>query len=179
MTEVLLRMGLSNALFAPALALLATGVGATVRRPQLAHLLWLLVLLKLVTPPLVTIPVVAIPQAPTTAAAVDAYARLGLPFAGRHAPAAIGDGGARVAAPVSSRPPRSSFGALTRKWLPLLWLTGCGLVCAASLFRAARFNRLLTRECRQASRESKPLFSRCSAHRPWRVKSIAAVYWKG
>jgi len=153
MTEVLLRMGLSNALVALVLALLATAAGATLKRPQLTHLLWLLVFVKLVTPPLVTIPVVAIPEAPTTAAAVDAYARLGLPFAGRRAPPAAGDAGARAAAPVSNRHVRSSFGALVRGWLPLFWLIGCGVVCAASLYRAGRFNRLLTRECRQASRE--------------------------
>ena len=153
MTEVLLRMGLSNALFALALALLATAVGVTVKRPQLTHLLWLLVFVKLVTPPLLTIPVVAIPEAPKTAAAVDAYARLGLPFAGQDANAAAGSEWAHTAAPVHRHRARSSLGTLTQAWLPPIWLIGCAAVCAASLFRAVRFNRLLTRECRQASRE--------------------------
>ena len=56
MMDLLLQMGLSNACFALVLALVAMTVGARARRPHLAHLLWLLVFVKLVTPPLVTIP---------------------------------------------------------------------------------------------------------------------------
>ncbi len=61
MTDSLLQMGLSNACFSLALAIVAMVVGATTRRPHLAHVLWLLVFVKLVTPPVVTIPVVTIP----------------------------------------------------------------------------------------------------------------------
>ncbi|HEV3121781.1 MAG TPA: M56 family metallopeptidase, partial [Isosphaeraceae bacterium] len=53
----LLEIGLANALAATALALAAAAVGWHRRRPALAHSLWLLVLLKLVTPPLVSFPV--------------------------------------------------------------------------------------------------------------------------
>src|SRR5438270_2402974 len=42
---------------AAALALLAAVVGRVWKKPALRHGLWLLVLLKLVTPPLVTLPV--------------------------------------------------------------------------------------------------------------------------
>jgi beta-lactamase regulating signal transducer with metallopeptidase domain len=55
--DPLLRLGLINAVLA---AVLAFGVAAIVRvgrRPALAHGLWLLVLLKLVTPPLVDVPI--------------------------------------------------------------------------------------------------------------------------
>jgi beta-lactamase regulating signal transducer with metallopeptidase domain len=55
--DTLLQVGLSNAVAAAALALLAVLVGAVCRRPALAHGLWLLVLLKLLTPPLVRVPV--------------------------------------------------------------------------------------------------------------------------
>ncbi len=55
--ERLLLFGLSNAVLATMLALLAVTVAAIGRRPALAHGLWLLVLLKLVTPPLVPISV--------------------------------------------------------------------------------------------------------------------------
>ena len=41
----------SNMAFAGALALVAFGVQRIGRSPQLAHALWLLVLIKLVTPP--------------------------------------------------------------------------------------------------------------------------------
>src|SRR5262249_259937 len=49
---MLLDISLGNALAAAVLALLAAGVGRLCRRPALMHGLWLLVLLKLVTPPL-------------------------------------------------------------------------------------------------------------------------------
>jgi beta-lactamase regulating signal transducer with metallopeptidase domain len=50
--QTLLEVLLSNALVATLLALLAAGVSALCRRPALTHRLWLLVLLKLVTPAL-------------------------------------------------------------------------------------------------------------------------------
>lgn len=51
-----------NAVSATLLATVAWIVGRSARRPQLAHLLWLLVLLKLITPPLfqVAVPVPAV-----------------------------------------------------------------------------------------------------------------------
>src|SRR5947209_1756006 len=54
--NTLLEIGLSNAVVAALLALPVAGLAAVCRRPALAHSLWLLVLLKLVTPPLVLIP---------------------------------------------------------------------------------------------------------------------------
>src|SRR5262249_31705060 len=50
--DELLRTSVSNAVAATVLALLAAIVGRVVRRPALTHALWLLVLVKLVTPPL-------------------------------------------------------------------------------------------------------------------------------
>src|SRR4051812_38404526 len=55
--DTLLHAGLSNALMAAVLALPAAAVARLGRRPALAHALWLLVLLKLLTPPLIPIPV--------------------------------------------------------------------------------------------------------------------------
>ena len=54
--ERLVEVGLSNALMAGALAVFAAMVGLICRRPALVHALWLLVLIKLVTPPLVPLP---------------------------------------------------------------------------------------------------------------------------
>lgn len=53
----LLEIGLTNAALATLVAVFATLAGRLVRRPALAHALWLLVLLKLVTPPFVLVPV--------------------------------------------------------------------------------------------------------------------------
>ena len=51
-----LLLGLSNAVLATGLAIVAAVVTRFVRRPEVAALLWLLVLIKLVSPPLVSIP---------------------------------------------------------------------------------------------------------------------------
>jgi hypothetical protein len=55
--DELLQIGLSNAVVAAVLAVPAVLVSRCCRRPALAHALWLLVLLKLVTPPLFRLPV--------------------------------------------------------------------------------------------------------------------------
>jgi beta-lactamase regulating signal transducer with metallopeptidase domain len=55
--DSLLEIGLSNAVAATVLALVAVAVGLACRRPALGHALWLLVLLKLLTPPLVRVPI--------------------------------------------------------------------------------------------------------------------------
>jgi beta-lactamase regulating signal transducer with metallopeptidase domain len=65
--DTLLRVGLSNAVAAGALAVVAAAVGHFCRRPAVSHALWLLVLLKLVTPPLIDHP---IPWAPEPASPV-------------------------------------------------------------------------------------------------------------
>ena len=54
--QSLLQLSLSNIVMALMLALVAGLVGRCCRRPALTHALWLLVLLKLVTPPLVWLP---------------------------------------------------------------------------------------------------------------------------
>lgn len=53
MIDLLLTVGLSNACLVLLLAIAAMLVGTRFERPHLAHLLWLLVFVKLVTPPLV------------------------------------------------------------------------------------------------------------------------------
>ena len=54
--DSLLTVLLSNAVAAVVLALVALAAGRVLRRPALTHGLWLLVLLKLLTPPLVRVP---------------------------------------------------------------------------------------------------------------------------
>jgi beta-lactamase regulating signal transducer with metallopeptidase domain len=50
--DFLLELAWKNVAIAGALALIAASVGRFVRRPALTHVLWLLVLVKLITPPL-------------------------------------------------------------------------------------------------------------------------------
>jgi beta-lactamase regulating signal transducer with metallopeptidase domain len=54
--DTLLHVGLGNAVLAGVLAIVVGLLLRILRRPALAHALWLLVLLKLVTPPLVSLP---------------------------------------------------------------------------------------------------------------------------
>ena len=53
----ILHVALANLAVAAVLAVLATVAGRCWRRPALCHSLWLLVLLKLLTPPLLPLPV--------------------------------------------------------------------------------------------------------------------------
>ncbi len=52
----LIETGLSNAVMATVLALLVAAIAQVCRRPAFVHSLWLLVLLKLVTPPFFAVP---------------------------------------------------------------------------------------------------------------------------
>ena len=55
--DTLLAFLLSNALVATVLALFVAAIGKVWRHPGLLHMLWLVVLFKLVTPPFVTVPI--------------------------------------------------------------------------------------------------------------------------
>jgi beta-lactamase regulating signal transducer with metallopeptidase domain len=55
--DTLLEIGLSNALMAAVLALGVAVVGHFWRRPAVIHCLWMLVLVKLITPPMIYVPV--------------------------------------------------------------------------------------------------------------------------
>ena len=58
----ILEAVLSNVVIATLLAAIAMAVGRCFRRPTVAYALWLLVLLKLVTPPVLSIPVPFFPE---------------------------------------------------------------------------------------------------------------------
>src|SRR5437879_1834094 len=60
----MLQVGAANAACAALLALAALAAGRWSRRPALTHGLWLLVLLKLVTPPLFPLPLAWLPAEP-------------------------------------------------------------------------------------------------------------------
>jgi beta-lactamase regulating signal transducer with metallopeptidase domain len=144
--ETLLLVGVSNAVVAGALAVVAGAAGRLCRRPALAHSLWLLVLLKLVTPPLVhlSLPVVGAPPAETPAEenisvvgpddAVADQAPSGEMLAT--------DPGQELTAPATER--RGGVSALPWASLALAaWVTGTVLWLALAAWRAVRFHRLL------------------------------------
>ncbi len=148
MTDFFLRIGLSNACFSLAMAVVAMVVGAKTKRPHLTHLLWLLVFVKLVTPPVVTIPVVTIPGQPQTAFAFTKHSRQRLPLNDNRE----FDVDEQPDASRSARIPSVMLNQ-GRTWLPPIWLLGSALVFAWSLLQVYRFGRLLEMETEAAPRE--------------------------
>src|SRR5215831_409166 len=61
--DTLVHIGLLNAVLATGLAILAAAARVLRRRPAFVHALWLLVLLKLLTPPFLVIPISWLPRA--------------------------------------------------------------------------------------------------------------------
>lgn len=155
----LLDLGLTNAVLATLLALLAAAATVVCRRPALVHGLWLLVLLKLITPPLFYVP---IPDSwaaqPVTETATEATP----PVAEEDPPAIVADGPmpsedlAPIAVPEIEQPAvdvPSSIGPAEAApvWASIswravaagLWLAGSGLWFLVVGLRIWRFHRLL------------------------------------
>jgi len=144
MIDYFFQMGLSNACLSLALGIVAMIVGAKARRPQLAHLLWLLVFIKLLTPPIVTVPIVTIPAQGETALAINGISQPG---------------------PMLSNNPQlnievsqwSKLGSAAwnhaRIWLSPIWLLGSVVVFAFSTVRICRFSRLLAAKSEVARQE--------------------------
>ncbi|MHC5080156.1 MAG: M56 family metallopeptidase [Planctomycetota bacterium] len=141
MTETLLQIGLSNLCVSLAIALVAWTVQRTAKRPLLAHLLWALVLVKLVTPPLWTVPVVPVPG--TSSTPVETTAPLHEPGPGT---ALVQTGDVEIfreteePAPVGATVPWPIKHG--KNGMALLWLLGSMSVLVWSLVRVFRFNRL-------------------------------------
>jgi beta-lactamase regulating signal transducer with metallopeptidase domain len=118
-TTIALELAVSNLVLSTALAVLAHAVDRRDRYPAVAHVLWLLVLVKVLTPPILTLPLLpgAIPESATQGAAVDPGARA-----------------------------TDLLPGLTDQALPALllaWAAGSALVLVISLLRIRRFDRLL------------------------------------
>src|SRR5437763_10155045 len=77
--SMLMQVGLANAAVAGALALAALAAGRSCRRPALVHCLWLLVLIKLVTPPLFRPQLTLLPAAAREEGALAVGAAKALP----------------------------------------------------------------------------------------------------
>ncbi len=125
-----------NALVASGLAVLALLAARWRARPALTHALWLLVLVKLATPPLVPVPVevAAWPTAPATATVTPAEGGAlsvieRMPFVPNSPPAEVrGERPAHptaAAVPAPTGPPPSSAPA-TPWWVWVTWLWGIG-----------------------------------------------------
>ena len=160
MIDLLVQAGLSNAGFALALAIVAKVVGAKSKRPHLAHLLWLIVFIKLVTPPVVTIPVVAFSVQSEAAGTLDDQTHLRPSITDAHdvdidtRPDGLPPEPVVVAAtPFSLRPRIGTVWNHGRPWLVSVWLLGSVVVFTWSLLRVFRFNRLLVANTESAPQE--------------------------
>jgi bla regulator protein blaR1 len=149
---------LANALVAFGLALLAALVARWGRRPALAHVLWIIVLLKLVTPPLFSL------QWPLSRAAVDESAAAPTVPVAAEDPLPEGpvdaaslrllidkltalraERDARLASAGAAQPLAAWTDAMT--WVTLcgwVWLGGSIAWCGLCTWRVARFQRLLS-----------------------------------
>jgi bla regulator protein blaR1 len=147
--DLFLRIGLGNAVAATLLAVVAAAVARLARRPALAHGLWLLVLLKLLTPPLWQVPVpwpegdgplpAAAEPPPTlpadTTAATATPAASDEPFALPERPA--------PATPLPSRPAPRAAAGLGKVAVCTVWLGGALAWWAVAAVRVRGFRRLL------------------------------------
>ncbi len=132
MVDALLHMALSNTCFALVIGGVAVLVGAQGKRPQFAYALWLLVLVKLVTPPALTLPIGWSPVQPT-------MAMMTVPQT-----------------PVNTQPNTDSglqgtsllirlqsTANQAKPWLASIWLVGSMVALTWSLVRVRQFNRRL------------------------------------
>jgi beta-lactamase regulating signal transducer with metallopeptidase domain len=148
--RTLIETALSNALVACLLALLAFAVSRW-RRPALAHGLWLLVLLKLLTPPLIPIYLPGLDAEPAKA---DVPTSTAVVESNPVQPAATEELGLMLEAlvlppPAANEPaqeetkPEQEPTNRWLKWLIPVWLGGSVLWLAATLYSIWRFQRVL------------------------------------
>ncbi len=153
--ETLLRVGLSNAVAAGLLALAAASVGVFARgRPAIRHGLWILVLLKLVTPPLWTVPVgwVAVPQKtatqrPETVAALSDGEQALRASAPEPNSGLLDESENEYAAPAIPAPALSGAPSSAqwpwREWVLMLWATGSLLTFGLAAWRIRQFQSIV------------------------------------
>lgn len=158
--ETILQTGLSNALVASALALVVVVVGYFYRRPALIHGLWLLVLLKLATPPLVPIPIhwaaapapepTAAPLPATTTADIPTPVALVLeaPRENDEWPRVVAQDDPRPESTTPAPPATSAVAVLPASWswqtlVAGVWLAGSSGWFLLAGWRLFRFQRLL------------------------------------
>ncbi len=130
MTPWLLEFSVNNVILSAAIAVVAYAVHRYGKLPVVAHLLWVLVLVKLVTPPVVTIPMLAIPQFGASGS------ETAVPLTGVELTAA-------QISELELASETSWWSAYGAPALLLCWALGSLVVLARSLCRVVHFSRLL------------------------------------
>jgi bla regulator protein blaR1 len=149
----LLQLVVSNILVASLIAALAWQVGRSGRRARLAHVLWVIFFVKLITPPIVLLPIEVpetwLPEQWTqTASPYQAISqRLVLFSTNTVAPVdETATGQLPTVSQVGAAITVASSGWSSLTWICSLWLLGCLFVVVRGLTRFMRFHRLLHRE---------------------------------
>lgn len=153
MIDVLLSFGLSNLCISALMAGVAWGIQRKYDKPLLAHLLWLLVLIKLLTPNVFTLPLLELPteqsgilaelewvKAENAAKRTDVYLDGSLFRTGGSVPVSETIPSASDAAHASATP--AWLGSVKRAAV-LMWLVGTLAILVWSLLRIVQFQRLL------------------------------------
>ena len=188
MIDLFLTVCLGNTVFALCLALVAILVSKKTNCPPLVHLLWLLVFVKLVTPPLLKVSVPA------------SFAPSKQVVASQHSGEAITTGTENTEPAVAQQAPGvypardtdTTFVTKTyqtvRPYLVSLWGLGTLSVFFWSLFRVAKFNRLLKEQTETAPESLRlmgnEIATRLNIRRPpsfavTKVPLIPMVWWCG
>jgi bla regulator protein BlaR1 len=139
--ESLLSSALSNAVVASLLAVIVAAVARICRRPAVVHALWLLVLLKLLTPPLVPLPVTWLRTPDATPVVAEA---LPLPGEPAEPPASLAETAEESVTPEADSAPADS--AIVVSWSSVVlicWLCGSLAWWTIAGARLIRFHRLL------------------------------------
>jgi beta-lactamase regulating signal transducer with metallopeptidase domain len=167
MIDLLFQIALNNVCISLALAIAAVIVGITIRRPAITYLMWLLVFVKLLTPPVVTIPV--LPGSWMSNAAplnnLNIYEQRDMQEVRVHEYAGSA---------YRSTSTGSTILDQGKQWLFLTWLLGSMVVFLWSLHRVYYFNRLLERESEMGTQEIQATFREIASFLG--IKTIPAIY---
>ncbi len=172
--DALMRIGLTNAALAGLLAVPALLASWLLpKRPAVAHALWLLVLLKLLTPPLIGLPVWSAPAAPPEPEPPAFECGKGLPAVEPAEPAAD----------APEPPPETPAPWPVGGMLVVIWLGGSAAYLLIAVIRLRRLNALLS-ELPDAGIDIAPLAARLGLRRvprvllaPGRVPPMLAAAW--
>ena len=137
--ETIIQAAISNVILASGLALIAWVVSRFLKLPHLSYLLWLLVLVKLVTPPILSIPCIDLPKVAQSTAPLSV--------------GEIADSEVIASDALTTHPSVWYQNVNWQNGLLTVLLLGSGVALIWSLFRAASFHRAVIKSTRPAPAE--------------------------
>ena len=160
MGDVLLQLSVDSLCVATGIALVAWLVGRTGKFPRATHFLWLMVLMKLVTPSIVSVPILPAPAA-AMAPVAEPSIELALPD-----PMGTSERSQSpsLASTLGSGESATPWHAPVLRWAVWGWLLGSALVLLTSLVRIVRFSRHLRRHARVAPPDIQARANSLAAH---------------